>query len=378
MDSTPMDKMEVHLLAFSQGGRVGVMMPDGKESILLSPGPGDYSPVWSPDGAMIAFTRLFPQNQKGTYVMKADGSGVKKVLDAASYYMSPIWAPDGQRLAMNDHDPDRRGLWTVKVDGTDPKQIFKDALPTEAAAWSPDGKTIAFTYNKQPTTGGLYLIDANGGEPKLVVDVPNGGLYRAGAVAWSPDGTHLAVRSNPQPAKEGHPAVSPMLSLVKVEKDGGAKVMQRVSGLAEGPWVPAWHLSSYTVAALMQGSNGRQQLAAVSRDTGKVEILGEQARMRSPVWSADGGTLMAPAYDAADKPRGMIMQVILKDPSMGWDMSHDMTDLMKPDQMSMMGNETQIAVSPKSFTGSMPSAKPAAEAKLEGLRWADMTWKGFT
>ncbi len=373
-----MDKTEVHLLAFSQGGRVGVMTADGKESVLLSPGPGDYSPVWSPDGAMIAFTRLFPQNQRGTYVMKADGSGVKKVLNAASYYMSPIWASDGQRLAMNDHDPDRRGLWTVKADGTDAKQIFKDDLPIEAAAWSPDGKTIAFTYNKQPTTGGLYLIDANGGEPKLVVDVPNGGLYRAGVVAWSPDGTHLAVRSNPQPAKEGQPAVSPTLSIVKVEKDGGVKVIQRVSGLVETPWIPAWHISSYTVAALMQGSYGKQQLVAVSRDTGKAEILGEQARMRSPMWSGDGGTLMAPAYDAADKPRGMVVQVMLKDPNMSWDMSHDMTDMMKPDRMSMMGNATQIAVSPKPFVGSMPSAKPAAEAKSEGLRWADMTWKGFT
>ena len=368
-----------YLVAYAEGGRIGVMTPDGQKSALLSPGPGDYTPVWSPDGTKIAFVRLFPADQKGTYVMAADGSGVKKIMDTASYYIPPVWSPDSQRLAVNDHAESRRGLWTVKADGTDAKQLFKDSSPIGSVAWSPDGATIAFTFNKQPTTGGLYLIDATGGEPRLVLDVNKDGLYRAGALSWSPDGTHIAVRSNPKPAQEGQPPVSPMLSLVQVGKDGTAKVEHRITNLVEGPWYPAWHPSSNTVSVLAQGNNGKQQLGAVSVDTGKLEVLGEQAHMRSPVWSSDGGMLMAPTYDTASKPMGMIARVTLKDPDgMGWAMSMDMTDMMKPDHVDMAGDATQIAICPTAFSGTMPAVRPASDVKVEGLRWADITWKGFT
>ena len=89
--------------------------------------------------------------------------------------------------------------------------------------------------------------------------------------------------------------------------------------------------------------------------------------------------MMAPTYDAASKPMGRIAQVTLKDPDgMDWAMSMDMTDMMKPDHVDMAGSATQVAACPMAFSGTMPVARPAAEAKVEGLRWADITWKGFT
>src|SRR5947199_251250 len=58
-------------------------------------------------------------------------------------------------------------------------------------AWSPDGARIAYA-----TTGGLYVLPAQGGTP---TSVPTGGTRVYGGSSWSPDGSRLAfVASNGQ------------------------------------------------------------------------------------------------------------------------------------------------------------------------------------
>ena len=366
------------LVAFSDAGRIGIMKSDGSETALLSSGPGDFNPVCSPDGTMIAFTRLYPIDQKGTYVMKADGSGATRVSLAASYYRAPVWSPNSQRLAINDHDQARAGLWLVKADGSDNKRLFESGRPIEGVAWSPDGKRIAFTFNNNPTSGGLYLIDASGGEARVLLDVPQGGLYRAGAMNWSPTGAHIAVRSNPKPAPAGEPAVSPMLSIVKIEQDGAAKILHRVTGLAEGNWEPAWSPNGYTVAIIKQGPNSTHQLAVVSRETGKLEVLGEADRLRSPLWSKEGDQVLVPQYTAR-APKSSLLRVALKNPDMSWTMDEDMTDMMKPAGTGILVAASAASWSPTSLAGPLPSEKPAVETEgISKYRWMDLTFKGFT
>ena len=129
-------------------------------------------PVWSPDGARIAFIsgdREHPGSYvirywQRLYTMMADGTDIREVIglsrelyEGRVALLPPVWSPDGQRLAFYKvHSPslafaDRPltyVLYTVRVDGselhrvgeTDPPSPRDDRLPLPS--WSPDGSRL--------------------------------------------------------------------------------------------------------------------------------------------------------------------------------------------------------------------------------------------
>lgn len=60
----------------------------------------DIAPRWSPDGRLLAFTRLVPGNiVEAVGIMQADGTGAALVLPGVSSF-GPVWSPDGRSLAL--------------------------------------------------------------------------------------------------------------------------------------------------------------------------------------------------------------------------------------------------------------------------------------
>lgn len=60
----------------------------------------DLAPRWSPDGRLLAFTRLVPGDIVETVgIMQADGTGAALVLPGVTAY-GPVWSPDGRSLAL--------------------------------------------------------------------------------------------------------------------------------------------------------------------------------------------------------------------------------------------------------------------------------------
>ncbi|MGW5414185.1 serine hydrolase [Actinomadura geliboluensis] len=91
-------------------------------------------------------------------------------------------------------------LWLVSADGGSRRRLTSGPRDT-APAWSPDGHRLAFLRDGQ-----VAVLDAGGGEPEQVTDLPLG----AGVPFWSPDGRRLAFTApvDPTGGAPGGPMVS--------------------------------------------------------------------------------------------------------------------------------------------------------------------------
>lgn len=122
------------------------------------------TPVPSPDGKWIAFTRVRADTaasrfRSSVWVMEDDGRALREL----SLGRLPDWSPDGNRLAVLHEG----AVWVITRDGTAPPvQVTPDALAVEQLRWSPDGMRLAVAARPAaPTLGGATIVIAAGGHP---------------------------------------------------------------------------------------------------------------------------------------------------------------------------------------------------------------------
>jgi TolB protein len=104
---------------------LGLALSLGLGGCLPSPGeqkPAKIDPVWSPDGARIAFT----SNQGGKwaiYVIDLATNEVRRLTDEKTNAIAPAWSPDGKRLTFSS---DRSGQWEIylmEADGSNVRPL---------------------------------------------------------------------------------------------------------------------------------------------------------------------------------------------------------------------------------------------------------------
>ena len=176
---------------------------DGSDYRRLTKSAGsDLAPAWSPDGTRIAFVserRAYASKEDdlnpGTYhlhIMDADGSNVRVVAPSVSVTpQRPIWSPDGAHLAFRFGHT----LYTATVDGSELNVLGKTEIEP---AWSPDGQWIAFSQiepdGEQMRDQELLIARPNGSDVLSVIRFSAGKLISVylGNLSWSADG--LALR----------------------------------------------------------------------------------------------------------------------------------------------------------------------------------------
>jgi hypothetical protein len=191
----------------AQPGRAWVIrsIAEGAASVsTLTTGPEDFEPDWSPDGARLLFTSYFnrstPNQTSFVMTVGADGTGARPVialLDPNHFIGNPRWSPDGRRIAFTVGSAREGGeLYVMNADGTGARRLldhpgWDDIDP----AWSPDGARIAFVSGRyrgttEATHHDLWLLDVELGLAGTIVVDTDRDLRRP---AWSPDGRRLAL-----------------------------------------------------------------------------------------------------------------------------------------------------------------------------------------
>ncbi len=118
------------------------------------------------------------------YVMRVDGSDVRKVADVEGHtdHRNPRFSPAGKHLVFSAREPasGRTVCYVIGIDGSNLRKIGFGDLPD----WSPDGKQIV--YDDRTSPGNIIVENLDGQGTTLVTS----GL----SPRWSPDGRMLAFR----------------------------------------------------------------------------------------------------------------------------------------------------------------------------------------
>lgn len=183
---------------------------DGKNVKRLTKELGyDAEGSYSPNGDYIAFAsnrtgynttltpedkKLFekdPSSQMEIYIMKADGTEVRKLTDHIGYDGGPFFSADGKKITWRRFD--RSGataeIFTMNVDGSDQKQVTRINAMSWAPFYHPSGKYIIFATSVLGYSNfELFIVD-NEGKQKPIRVTNNEGFD--GLASFSPDGKKL-------------------------------------------------------------------------------------------------------------------------------------------------------------------------------------------
>jgi hypothetical protein len=187
-----------------------VMNADGTNPInLTNDNAWDSDPAWSPDGTRIAFASNRSGRSYGVHVMHVDGSKVQEISqgDNGVGYVYPAWSPDGRKIAYTDRDQGALGVFVCDRDGGNLRQLTRLGGHNSQCAWSPDGNRLAFLHFEGDHKGSLFIVDADGMDPKRILHAD--GPYEGGRPAWKPEprgqqtgGPHSRDAKNPVPIHE--------------------------------------------------------------------------------------------------------------------------------------------------------------------------------
>jgi Tol biopolymer transport system component len=166
-----------------------LMNPDGSDVVQLIDDPAvhEMSPIWSPDGSLIAYITMSADGslQGGVFMIDADG-GEPVLVDDNFAYASATWSPDGSMLAVGG-DGSERGIGVFHVAEGRFESLTDDGGTTPL--WSPDGTRIA--YNVAPPND-VRVVDVASGESRNVTD----DAWNDSVARWSQDGTQLIFVSD--------------------------------------------------------------------------------------------------------------------------------------------------------------------------------------
>lgn len=158
----------------------------------------DRSPVWSPDGERIAFTRQFATARE-VMVLDAQTGEARNVSNSpTSDDRDPSWSPDGRALVFTSDRDGNDEVYRVDADGSGLENLTRHPAPDGDPAWSPEGSEIAFTTGRE-LRAAVYAMDTSGSGIRRM---SGGGPWDDTKPAWHPTGEVVAYESTRDGASE--------------------------------------------------------------------------------------------------------------------------------------------------------------------------------
>ena len=269
----------------------------GEPLRYTSPGTEASNPVWSPDGALLAFTSRREGSDDDVWFLRTGAPG-GEAFQISGVKASPAFSPDGQLLLFSWRGEEPESLksqpWHDRVSpaaitrGADPKR-FDGRLYTTLPFKADERGYLAPREVRRPSL--LYIVPRTGGAPRALTT----GDLDATAPAWAPDGRRIVFVQDSTVADELRPQPRPQLHVLTVA-DGAVRRLE--TGYAEST-DPQWSPDGRSIAfGCSTGRGAESDVCVVPADGGPVRNLTTAWTLDPgpPRWSGDGRTI----YFSAD------------------------------------------------------------------------------
>ncbi len=177
------------IMSLQQGGNSNLFVMDlrSKSTTRLTDTPAiDTSPSYSPDGSRICF-----ESDRGgkpqIYVMPATGGPAQRIsfskddTNGGGTYSTPVWSPRGDYIAFTKQGGGQFSIGIMKPDGSG-ERILTSGFHNEGPTFAPNGRVLMFFRDPGGNSGpSLFTVDISGRNEQRV---PTPGF--ASDPAWSP------------------------------------------------------------------------------------------------------------------------------------------------------------------------------------------------
>lgn len=148
----------------------------------------NFLPVFSPDGARIAFASNRDGNSE-IYVMNVDGSGVRRLTRHPGIDITPTWSPSGTHVAFVSERGGGKNIWRVDAQGIEQPVKLTNESDVDRPTWSPPPlNEIAYTARTGGAGYDIKILDVATGQTRGITT----GEGSNESPAFSPTGRHVA------------------------------------------------------------------------------------------------------------------------------------------------------------------------------------------
>jgi dipeptidyl aminopeptidase/acylaminoacyl peptidase len=317
-------------------------------------------PQISPDGKWVAYTVSTPdmdanRGVSNIWVVPTTG-GAAMQLTQSGHDSSPVWSPDGKILAFLSSRGGDSQVYLLSMEGGESHALTKPSTGADIVKWSPDGKTIAFTSSVYPDCASrsagainnddecnkkrdeekeknkvkahvaehllyrhwthwnegkrshLFVIQADGSAASRDLsvgadyDIPPDERSGPGDINFSPDGKEICFTA----VTDKMEAISTNGDLFIVPVTGGeAKRITTQPGFDGNPvYSPDGKYIAYHAQLTAEYEADRWRVMLYDRQSGKIENLSESFDRSADelAWSPDSKTIYFTAENETQKP----------------------------------------------------------------------------
>ncbi|MBN2659210.1 MAG: PD40 domain-containing protein [Spirochaetales bacterium] len=181
---------------------------------------------WAPDGDGIVFFSDRDGNRELYSISYADPEkSLRRLTVSPGNDHLPAWSPDGEKIAFVSERDGNPEIYIMNNDGTDQRRLTEDGRKDMAPTWSPDGKTLYFSTAGDNGTWQLRALDPSrpGSKPETLSE------ENIGYADVSPDGSKLAWHSNRSGAYG-----------IYISGMDGSDILAVEGAPGQTDWIPVW------------------------------------------------------------------------------------------------------------------------------------------